>query len=100
MSEVGEKIIEGLQELTEGLENEDHVRDLHTACKLMGWTVVSGDRFVRQAIEFLAKTHVEIVGDDEMGWNVKGVDFCAGGDTLVEALVAAIFCVNDPKPKE
>lgn len=76
----------------------DQVADLHEACKLMGWPCHSGDRFVRQAIEWLAGREefgaLSLAGDDDIGWSVWSTDFYAGGNTLIEALVGAIFTIK------
>ena len=83
--------------------------NMHEACRIMGWPVSSGDRFVRRALEFLCQWQREddgtinldksglscLAGDDDDGWSVRGNDYSAGGETLIDALCGAIFCVKE-----
>ena len=79
--------------------NDEIIRDMREACRLMGWSVTSSDRFVRQALEHLCEVEltiggVDIRGNNQQGWNVRGETFNIGGHTLVEALTGAIFAVK------
>lgn len=84
--------------------NDDATKSMREVCRVKGWTLHSTDRFVVQAIEYLAEKgevsihyFAPIDADDEPGWVVHVYGSAdkqlleGNGYTLAEALAGAIL---------
>ncbi|HUU97716.1 MAG TPA: hypothetical protein VM487_18430 [Phycisphaerae bacterium] len=76
------------------MSEETLSQGMRDACRIMGQSLYSTDRFVRSALEWLGTAGHVWCEFHEDSWSVYGEDWFAGDETLPWALVAAVRTVE------